>query len=153
MQFNFPPRVHVLRNIKRHDLLLGFQCKNNSYLLGLLRDRDAIYITRMITDNVTGTIDNFTPIYPDEKFDMDRSVLLLHDKIKLTITKEDSSQYDWIIESMDTYKLLTYPRQKYIGLIMPIEQTNETPNILEYNSIMIEPILDPGTFNIDIVEK
>ncbi len=150
MMFNFPPKIHVLRNIKNQGTMLGFQYKNNSYVLGLMRDRDAMYITRMITDNVIGLIENFTPNYPGENFDSDKSVLLLHDKVQLTITKEESVQYDWIIESVDTHEILTYPRQRYIGLIMPTEQTNETPHILEYNSIVIEPIFDPRTFKIEI---
>lgn len=150
MIFYFPPKIHVLRNVQNQNALLGFQHKNNTFLLGLLRDHDAIYITRMITNNVVGVIDNFTPTYPDEKFDDDKSIVLIHDKVKLSITKEESSQYDWMIESINTSELLTYPRKKYIGLIMPTEQTNETGNIIEYNTIVIEPILDPSTFKIDV---
>lgn len=148
--FHFPPRIHLLRNIKQEKLLLGFHHKNNTYLVGLMKETDAIYISRMITDNVTGTLDNFSPDYPDDNFDKDTSVLLLHDKVKFHITKEESPQFDWMIETVETTQLLVYPRQRYIGLILPTEKTNETKQAIEYNALVIEPILDPKTFFIDI---
>jgi hypothetical protein len=119
-------------------------------MVGLMKDSDAIYISRMITDNVTGTLDNFIPNYPDDKFDKDTSILLLHDKVKFHISKQQSPQFHWTIETVETSQLLVYPRQRYIGLILPTEKTNETEEGIEYNALVIEPILDPKTFFIDV---
>jgi len=130
--------------------MLGFHHKNNSYLVGFMNERDAIYISRMITNNVTGLLNNFTPDYPDDKFDKDTSVLLLHDKVKFSISKEDSQYFDWTIDTFETSQLLIYPRQRYIGLILPTEKITETPSEIEYNALVIEPILDPKTFRIDM---
>ena len=148
--FHFPPRIHLLRNIKHTNLLLGFHQKNNTYLVGLMKDSDAIYISRMITDNVTGTLENFVPDYPDDKFDNNTSMLLLHDKVKFSISKQHSPQFEWTIETVESSQLLVYPRQRYIGLILPMEKTNETQKEIEYSALVIEPILDPKTFFIDM---
>lgn len=146
MRFHFPPRFHVLRNIQQHHCLLGLHHQNNSYILAMLSDQDAVYISRMITDNVTSSLENFRPDYPDQSFDTDPSLLLLHDKIKLTITKEESLHFHWTIDSVDTLELMRYPRHKYLGLILPTEKVGETPGVLEYNAMVIEPIMDPTTF-------
>lgn len=150
MMFHFPPRMHVLRNIKNENIMLGFHHMNNSYLVGLMKESDAIYISRVITNNVIGSLSNFKPDYPDDKFDKDTSILLLHDKVKFTISKEDSQYFDWTIDTFETSQLLVYPRQRYIGLILPTEKITETPLDIEYNALVIEPILDPKTFRIDI---
>ena len=150
MMFTLPPKLHVLRNIRNQSSMLGFHYKNNSYLLGMIHDMDAVYITRMITDNVVGIIEDFTPDYPDENFDKDYNILLLHDNIRLTMTKEESPQFDWMVESIDATVLLAYPREKYVGLILPTKKTNETREFIEYSTIVIEPIFDPKTFKIEI---
>lgn len=115
-----------------------------------MKESDAIYISRVITNNVIGSLSNFKPDYPDDKFDKDTSILLLHDKVKFTISKEDSQYFDWTIDTFETSQLLVYPRQRYIGLILPTEKITETPLDIEYNALVIEPILDPKTFRIDI---
>lgn len=150
MRFHFPPRVHVLRNIKKPKSLLGLQHKDNSYILAMLYDRDVIYISRMITDDVGSKLENFSPDHPDHNFDADPSLLLLHDKVRLTITKRESPYFHWTVDSIDTMELMRYPRHKYLGLVMPVEKIGETSDQLEYHALVIEPILDPTTFQVDL---
>lgn len=150
MGFQFPPRIHVLRNIQQQHCLLGLHYHNNSYILAMLYDRDAIYISRTITDNVVSNLENFQPDHPDQNLDVDTSILLLHDKIKLTVSKEASPHFHWTIDSMDTMELMRYPRHKYLGLIMPTEKIGETPDMLEYHALVIEPIMDPTSFQMNI---
>ena len=150
MIFSFPPKIHVLKNIKNQNQLLGLRNKDSSFVIGLLYDRDAVYLTRVLTDNCIGLLEGFKPDKPTGDFDTDTSVILLQDKVKLTLTKEESSQFHWMIESIDTMEMMTYPRQRYVGLILPTEKTIETNNIISYNSMVIEPILDTKTFKIDL---
>jgi hypothetical protein len=113
-------------------------------------DQDAINISKAITNNVVCTLEGFEPKYPDDTFDTDTSILLLHNDTKLTITKERSQFFDWTIDTMSTVHVLSLPRQRYIGLVLPIQRIKETPTEIVYNSLVIEPIFDARTFRIDI---
>lgn len=150
MIFSFPPKIHVLKNIKNQNQLLGLRNKDSSFVIGLLYDRDAVYLTRVLTDNCIGLLEDFKPDHPTGDFDTDTSMLLLQDNVKVLLTKEESPQFHWMVESIDTMEMMTYPRQRYVGLILPTKKTIETNNIIGYNSMVIEPILDPKTFKIDL---
>lgn len=150
MIFRFPPKIHVLKNIKHQNLMLGVRNSDSTFVVGLLYDHDAIYLTRVLTENSVGSLEGFKPDRPTGDFDTDTSVLLLQDKVKLVLTKEESSQFHWMIESIDTMELLSYPRKRYIGLVLPTKKISETQDVVSYDSMVIEPILDPKAFRIDI---
>lgn len=150
MAFYFPPKIHILRYIKNENHMLGLRHKTNSYVIGMMSDKEAIYMTRILSENTAGLLDKFYPVNPGEDFDKERDSFVLHDNIKLQLTKENKPYFDWIIDTMTTDILLQYPREKYIGLILPFERTNETKDLIEYKSFVIEPIMDPFHFRVDI---
>ena len=151
MMFYFPNHIHLLQSIKNQKNLLGLTNNNNSYIIGIMNDKEAIYLTRMLSNKAVGKLHNFNPMYVNDYSPQDRSSLLLHDKIRLSITKDPNHpEVDWMSETVGTHEVLEYPRKKYVGIILPTEKIKETPDTVEYHSLVIEPIFDPKNFTIDI---
>lgn len=151
MLFYFPPQVHILRLIKNQNHLLGMMHNNNSYIIGMMNGRDAVYLTRVLSNKAVGTLHDYKPLFLNDYNNNDRSSLYLHDKIRLSITKEaDKPEFDWLVEPIGTHELLEYPRRKYMGLVLPTEKINETKDTIEFLSLVIEPVFDPKHFTMDI---
>jgi hypothetical protein len=117
IRFTLPKKVHLLEKVATPGIYLGHQVEFKQYLVGFMFPKDVIHASRMISKDVTTTMEG----------------------TRLTLTKDATPDFDWIVETMDTSLYLAYPSTKSIGLTMPIRIIFEDDRTIVYETVQIDP--------------
>lgn len=147
---SLPPQIQLLQSI-HHPSHLGTynpstQC---SYIVGFFHGHHALYTTRHITKNVQIDMSQHIPNVRTKMIDTEEGkqvFLYFEDPIPIYISKEESPQFDWMIEQTSGEHFISLPIVNRLGLIMPFDLIEEDKDKLVYKSYVIDPMEDVQIF-------
>lgn len=78
--------------------------------------------------------------------------LYFEDPIPITLSKEESPQFDWLIEQTSGEHFISFPIVNRLGLIMPFDLIGEDKEKLVFKSYVIDPMEDVHIFRRGLPE-
>lgn len=147
---SLPPHIQLLQSV-HNSSHLGTYCPSTqcSYIVGFFHGKHAIYTSRRITKNVRIDMSHHIPNVRTKMIDTENGkqvFLYFEDPVPISISKEDSPQFDWIIEQAPGDQFISYPIINHLGLIMPFDLMDENQDHLVYKSYVIDPMQDMQLF-------
>lgn len=141
-------KVHTLKFLHL-DESLGVHHRRRSYVVGFLSPSEALYTSRHITKNVQISLGNYMPVMKTRRVETEAGneiIIVLDSPVPITISKEYSPQFDWVLEEKDVQTFMNIPMMYNLGLIMPFQKTDETNDSITYSSYIVDPIRDVTMF-------
>lgn len=143
--------IHLLKSVFR-DENLGVSHRKKTYVVGYLTSSEALYATRNITSNVNVSLGKYRPNMKSNhiKHKENEIVITMNHPVMVTVTKEYSPQFEWIIHDVPVQQFMNIPIMYNVGLIIPFEKLNETPETITYSSYVVDPVKDVNMFRFGL---
>jgi hypothetical protein len=150
----YPHHIHVLQAI-HHKATFTFRYDRRPLMIGFVRPKDVVYVSRKITFKSDARLLKYEPT--DVTYDVSRglkefgiqtqlSPIRVDDKAVLLIEKQDSLQFDWLIEQEDLQTFFSHPFAHQIGIVITKKMIDEDDSKMLFDAEVIEPSYDSKLF-------
>lgn len=150
---SLPAHIHILQSIHRTGRL-GAYHNNHSYVVGFVQRNDVVYASRHMTEESKVVVKHYHPTMTKIVNTEEGKMVMVYfeEPSIIRLEKKPSPQFDFTVESVHSESLLTLPIKNNIGIFITYKQTHETTEFIEYESFIIDPIVNLDMFRLGLSE-